>query len=496
MNADLLDREDLNEDQLAALDGEDAQRPGPRSILTASRMPVDLAGPESEVRSAPLTGSITADPGADSIVPVGGAKTGDAGAAGRPSVAAPIAAIPVSRSATGGPITPAAPAVNTSRPLAGPIQEAEPRSVTGIAPIVNEPMPQTLPEIPGVNATPRPDLAADVAAGNVAAPQWSEYKPKKVGLGRKVLGMAIAGLAGMGNPAEGTALGRSIVYGPQLENFKAANEEFNTAMNEGKQREAATENELKDEETQATANKTQADAAEANARAYALKNPATKNGLTADEQTFDDLMRGNKGAPQINPDTGKPYTALEANRAVKALGQTGKRFTDPFEAFTYGTADEKKAAQDFLTFEKKNDARYQKPDEIEARYSLYKRDPQAYMAMFGNRDAAQDSRDQAQAARMLKYFDGQRKSIQGDFTLGDAEKQAQLDQIDQLEQPYLGIAQPQGAQGGNTAASRGGRGNAPRYKVGDTVTYKGQQMRVSGVRKDGKLELQPMGGGQ
>lgn len=97
---------------------------------------------------------------------------------------------------------------------------------------------------------------------------------------------------------------------------------------------------------------------------------------------------------------------------------------------------------------------------------------------------------------MLRYLDGQRKSIQGDFTLNDAERQSQLNEIDQLEQPYLDIAQPQSARDENAGTNAGGRNSAPpQYKVGDTVTYKGQTMRVSGVRKDGKLELQPIVGG-
>jgi len=228
----------------------------------------------------------------------------------------------------------------------------------------------------------------------------------------------------------------------------------------------------------------------------ARNTPQQKTGLTPDEETFNDLMHGDHGAPRINPDTQKPYTTIEANRAVKQLSNEGKRFTDPFEAYAYGTPAEKKAARDFITFDKQTTAHNEKPSEISERYALYKRDPQAYMDMYGSHNSAQDSRDQAQASRMLKYFGDQRKAIEQNYTLDDDEKQKQLEQIDELEQPYLDIAQPQqnAQQGAPKSGPRGGRGNAPQYRVGDTVTYKGQQMRVLGVRKDGKLELQPIAG--
>ena len=197
--------------------------------------------------------------------------------------------------------------------------------------------------------------------------------------------------------------------------------------------------------------------------------------------------------------TAEDYFKAQQADQTKSDVAANKRFTDPFQAFAYGTPMEKKAARDFLTFEKQADAKNQRPDDIDARYALYKRDPQAYTAMFGSKDAAQDSRNQAQAARMLKYFDGQRNSIQKDFMLTDAERQAQLNEIDQLEQPYLDIAQPQQNGDGSTPRTggrgNGNAGNAEHYNVGDEVTYKGQHMRVSRVRKDGKLELQPIAGG-
>ena len=166
------------------------------------------------------------------------------------------------------------------------------------------------------------------------------------------------------------------------------------------------------------------------------------------------------------------------------------RHSNPFEAFAYGDPNERKAAQDFIALEGRQKLQDRPPSEVEQRYRLFQKDPDAYRAMFGDREAGQTSRDQAQAARMLNYFEKQRKTIRDDFTLDDAEKQRQLSEIDDMEKPYLDVAQP----GGHPRAANAG-GPRPSYKAGDEVTYKGQHMRVRNIRPDGKLELEPVGGG-
>jgi hypothetical protein len=222
------------------------------------------------------------------------------------------------------------------------------------------------------------------------------------------------------------------------------------------------------------------------------KPPAEKT-PTPEESTLQDLMTGNNGQPRINPDTNRPYTKIEAYQAIKRAGQKPQTLTSPFEAYAYGTPEEKKAAQDFIAFEKQQGTRYERPSEIEERYSLYKRDPDAYKQMFGDRGAAQDTRDQEQATRMLNYFAKQRKAIQEDFTLDDAEKQRQLAEIDALEKPYLGMAQP--GQQQRPSQQKTGARNAQQYQRGDEVMYKGKRMKVLNVRPDGKLELEAIGAG-
>lgn len=107
--------------------------------------------------------------------------------------------------------------------------------------------------------------------------------------------------------------------------------------------------------------------------------------------------------------------------------------------------------------------RPEKPGEIEQRYQLYLKDPEAYKAMFGDRGAAQD---QTQAARMLRYFDGQRRRIEQDWTLDEPTKAQQLSEIDSLEKPYLDAAGGAPTEDRVTVTSPSGvQGTIPRSQL-------------------------------
>lgn len=67
-----------------------------------------------------------------------------------------------------------------------------------------------------------------------------------------------------------------------------------------------------------------AQADEARARAESLRHPPQKEGLTPEETTIHDLMTGENGQPRINPDTQKPYSYLEAFKAVNDAKQAAK----------------------------------------------------------------------------------------------------------------------------------------------------------------------------
>lgn len=63
---------------------------------------------------------------------------------------------------------------------------------------------------------------------------------------------------------------------------------------------------------------------ERDARTAAMQEPADKVGTTPDAVTLHDLMTGENGQPRTNPQTGKPYTYLEAYGAVKQAAQDVK----------------------------------------------------------------------------------------------------------------------------------------------------------------------------
>lgn len=138
-----------------------------------------------------------------------------------------------------------------------------------------------------------------------------------------------------------------------------------------------------------------------------------------------------------------------------------KTRTNPFEAFAYGTPDEKQSAKDFIALEGKQRLQDRAPSEVEQRYALFQKDPDGYKSMYGERGGAQE---QAQAARMLKFFDGRRKEIEGDFTLDDQTKQQRLSEIGELEKPYLDAAKVGGPSGGAAAKKNAGgaSGDGPR----------------------------------
>lgn len=86
---------------------------------------------------------------------------------------------------------------------------------------------------------------------------------------------------------------------------------------------------VKQAQQEATTAKTGADTEEAQARTGLVKaqtevarNP--KTGLTPEETTIHDLMAGENGQPRMNPETGKPYTYLEAYQAVNQAKQDVK----------------------------------------------------------------------------------------------------------------------------------------------------------------------------
>jgi hypothetical protein len=170
---------------------------------------------------------------------------------------------------------------------------------------------------------------------------------------------------------------------------------------------------------------------------------------------------------------GQGMTPADARKRVLKDSQEAKgerpTHTSPFEAFAYGSPEEKKAAQDFLDMEKRLGSRYKNPSEFEEKYRLFKQDPETYRAMFGDKSGS--APDRRTATSMLTYFDKRRREVNGDFTLDDEQKRQQLQEIGNLERPFLDAVQP-GSRNG-TADDRvtvmhpnGKIGTVPRSQLG------------------------------
>lgn len=304
--------------------------------------------------------------------------------------------------------------------------------------------------------------------------QWEQSEPVapkpedfKTSIWRKLFGASVGFLQGLDNPKAGAETAR------ELANPGYARAERNYQQTENRWERAGAnlskEGQLRELDERINASEAAARRAEDSRTLDQLYTDAVKAGDGARQAQVLDAIKGLEGAKRGQE---TPFAAWRQQNPTApiesffAAEKGAKEFTDPFQAFVYGTPEQQKAAKDFITFERQQGARFERPDEIQERYQLYRRDPDAYREMFGNRGTAQD---QAQAARMLKYFDAQKARVTNDFTLSDDDKKQQLAEIENLEQPYLAAASVEtpGAQGApSPARNAGGNQNANRNAGG------------------------------
>jgi hypothetical protein len=209
------------------------------------------------------------------------------------------------------PAQPSTPAVSLTNPAPNPAPKQTPDLTP---PAIGATAPST-PAVPLTNPS-----AAQPAkpvwrqrASELQAPNPKDYQAGPPTTGRKLLAILAGAAGGALNPAFGARLGEKIWKGPQAEKDK----EFTQAESQYGQ-------EQKDITLQAGLDEKAAQTREANARAKSLENPQEKQGLTPEEQTVHDLMTGDNGKPRVNPQTGKPYSYLEAYGAVKQAAQDVK----------------------------------------------------------------------------------------------------------------------------------------------------------------------------
>jgi hypothetical protein len=155
-----------------------------------------------------------------------------------------------------------------------------------------------------------PAMPAPVApAVTQPRPQWSDYAPAEPH-GWAKFGHTMAAF----NPITNKVFNEMPEKKAQ-EKYKNDTAEYEAPINDA-QKEALTD--------------------ETKARAEALKNPQPKEGLTPEETTLHDLMTGENGAPRQNPQTGKPYTYMEAYQAIKQAAIEGKPAQAPHITYDQG----------------------------------------------------------------------------------------------------------------------------------------------------------------
>ena len=149
-------------------------------------------------------------------------------------------------------------------------------------------------------------------------------KPEVSGV-RKYLGLGLSALAGLNDPRAVGPLVEGILHGQRDKSER----QYQQSIQDW-------ERGLSDQEKQAQIEEAKARTGETQARTASLRNPPQKEGVTPEETTIHDLMAGANGQPRINPDTGKPYTYLEAYGAVQQAKQGAKPEKTPsFEEQTF-----------------------------------------------------------------------------------------------------------------------------------------------------------------
>jgi len=198
---------------------------------------------------------------------------------------------------------------------------------------------------------------------------------------------------------------------------------------------------------------------------------AEREALTEQARARAAALRQGKPERTGNPEADAYYSLIDAGKtpqeALEMVKGAGKQdrpaHSTAFEAFAYGTPEEKQSAKDFLDYERRIGAKYRTPNEFDLRYKLYREDPDTYKAMFGDKGEAADERarvaDRAHATRMLNFFEKQRGEIDKNYTLDENEKRQKLQEIDALEKPFKDAVEEPAAGGG------GGGGKGDRVSV-------------------------------
>ena len=294
-------------------------------------------------------------------------------------------------------------------------------------------------------------------------PTRAQFPAQKMPIWKKLLGAVASTAAGLHDPNVGGEMARNFFSGPERKaegQFEQAHQGWEGKVGNLMKAAKLRHDDLEDRNLQSEIDKRDKD----------------KPDDPKDKKIDEGFNKGGQRVHVYQRPNGTEYTKVFPD-IVQKQGSTEHK--TPFEAYAYGTPDEKESAKNFLDLEHQFQRKYKGESELAERYQLFKEHPEDYKAMFGDKA---NRPDRATATRMLNYFDKRRREVNSDFTLDDQQKQQQLQDIDTLEKPFLDAVQPDNSGGDEdrvTVTHPDGRsGTIPRS-------------RLEAAKKKGYRETQP-----
>jgi len=185
-------------------------------------------------------------------------------------------------------------------------------------------------------------------------PSWKDYAPPEPhGWGK--VGHSLAAI----NPITNRIFNQMPEQRAE-QNYKNATAEYEAPIAE------------QDKEAQAEQNQARAELERQQAETL-RKNGGQKQGLTPEETTIHDLMTGESGTPRVNPQTGNPYSYLEAYAAVNQAKQ------DP------QVKDKQQDIGDYLAANKLTDTPANRETARKAIAERGKQEPGSYMPLYDDK---------------------------------------------------------------------------------------------------------------
>jgi hypothetical protein len=305
------------------------------------------------------------------------------------------------------PPSPINPAATDAAPAPAPVSSAPAPAPAGGASPYPAPMPSPVPgsteDLEARADQPRRAIS-EMTTPAPAPPQWKDFVPPEPH-GWSKLGHILARF---------TPASYDLNIAPEVR----ARQAYNAATNEFKENQGVGA-----EESREDLEKAQTE--EANARADFLKHGGVKPGVTPEETTIHDLMTGENGQPRVNPQTGKPYSYLEAYSATMQAKQDTK--PDP------AVKDKQQDISDYLSANKLGDTPANREKARKAIADRGKTEPGNFMPLYDEHGKVAGAWD-PKSGRVINQ-----PSLPGNTAQGNAQNEHQQAALDKKLEPLQGV---------------------------------------------------------